>query len=237
MSSDVWCSEPPEQSTLMRLPSWDWVVAYSGSAVELSGFIIGVVRWRRIARGQQLITLWFSAAVLSDIAVIVTAQLHQSTQSIAPIWFASSVIFALGSLAVYQSGDRRAAVVRVSIGVYLAVSVILLMTIEPLGAISTYAAPLHALVILAAAVLTLLRRASLGRGELLVDPGFLIAAGLTGYAVAAVFETLVTQLWVHDFPQYVKAYYATCDVLTALSEFVIIKALFASPYSASRRAG
>jgi hypothetical protein len=113
----------------------------------------------------------------------------------------------------------------------------MLVTIEPLAAISTYAEPLHALVILVAAVVTLVRRASFGRGELLLDPGFLIAAGLAGYAVAAVFETLVAQLWVRDFPQYVNAYFATCNVLTALAELVIIKALLRAPGSSVRGLG
>lgn len=221
----------------MTLPRWDWVVAYGGSAVELAGSAIGVVLWRRLARGQRAVALWFAAAALSDIAVIIVARGHQSTQPTARIWFAVSVILALEALAAYQRGRRRVLGLRILTCAYVAASVIMLVTIEPLAAISTYAEPLHALVILVAAVVTLVRRASFGRGELLLDPGFLIAAGLAGYAVAAVFETLVAQLWVRDFPQYVNAYFATCNVLTALAELVIIKALLRAPGSSVRGLG
>lgn len=219
----------------MTLPGWEWVAAYVGSAVEVSGFAIGAAFWRRLARGQRVITLWFAAASISDIVVIVLARRHQSTQPATRVWFAVSVILALEALAAYQRSARGVHTFRVLAGAYIVASVILLVTIEPLAAITTYAEPLHALVILATAVVTLLRRASFGRGELLLDPGFLIAAGLTGYAVTAVFETLVAQLWVHDYPQYVNAYFAACDVLIALAEVVIIKALIQAPVSSIRR--
>jgi hypothetical protein len=172
---------------------------------------------------------------LSDILVIVLARRHQSTQPVTRVWYAASVVLALEALAAYQYDARRFLAFRVFAAIYVATSVILLATIEPLAAITTYAAPLHALVILAAAVVTLLRRATFGRGELVLDPGFLIAAGLIGYAVAAVFETLVAQLWVIDFPQYVKAYFAACDIVTALAELVIIMALLRVPRESLRR--
>lgn len=219
---------------MISLPSWDWVITYASSAVELSGAAIGSIRWRRIAGGQRVITLWFAAAAIIDIAVILAARRHHSTQPLIRLWVAVSVIFALEALGTYQRGDRRVAAFRALIVAYVAAWLILLITIEPLAAFSTYSAPLHTLVILAAAVLTLRRRASFGRGELFTDPGFLIAAGLAGYAVADAFETLVAQLWVREFPQYVVAYYTMCNVLTALAEFVIIKALFLAP-SSSRR--
>lgn len=219
----------------MTLPGWEWVAAYVGSAVEVSGFAIGAGFWRRLARGQRVITLWFAAASLSDIVVIVLARRHQSTQPATRVWFAVSVVLALEALAAYQRSARRVHALRALAGAYVVASVILLVTIEPLAVITTYAEPLHALVILATAAVTLLRRGLFGRGELLLDPGFLIAAGLTGYAIAAVFETLVAQLWVNDAPQYVKAYFAACDILTGLAEVVIIKALFQAPNSPARR--
>jgi hypothetical protein len=234
MSADLRCSKHPEQP-LMALPSWDWIAAYGGSAVELGGFAIGAALWKRLARGQRVVTLWFAAAAVSDILVIVLARRHQSTQPVTRVWFAASVILALEALAAYQHDARRVLALRILAVMYVATSVVLLVTIEPLTAITTYAAPLHALVILTAAVVTLLRRATFGRGELVLDPGFLIATGLIGYAVAAVFETLVAQLWVIDFPQYVKTYFAACDIVTALAEIVIIMALFRVSHASLRR--
>jgi hypothetical protein len=181
-----------------------------------------------------LITIWFVAAALGDVAVFVTAKVLHNTQPAARVWFALSVVFALEALAAFQHDNRRVVAFRVAIGVYLVAWGGLAMIVEPLTTLSTYSSPLHALVILTAAVLTLLRRASLGRGDLFMDPGFLIAAGLAGYAVASVLEALVGQLWLHDAPQYVNAYYATSNIVTALAEAVIIKALFLPPNSSRR---
>jgi hypothetical protein len=220
----------------MAVPSWDVLISYGGSAVELVGAAIGLARWRRIAGGQRMITIWFGAATLSDIAAFVTARWFHNNQPSGRIWFALSVVFALEALAAFQVGKNRVMAFRVAIVAYLAAWALLAAFVEPLPTFSTYTEPLHALVILTAAVLTLLRRASLGRGDLFDDPGFLIAAGLAGYAVATVLETLVGQLWLHDAPQYVNAYYAASNIVTALGEIVIIKGLFLPPYSSHRSA-
>lgn len=218
----------------MALPSWNAVVAYGSSAVELAGAVVGLRRWRRIAGGQRAITLWFTAAAMTDVGVIIAARQHHNTQSLIRIWFALSVILALDALSRYQFDQGRVAVFRLAIGMYLAAWLVLLTTIEPLAAFASYSAPLHTVVILSAAVLTLLRRASIGRGELMMDSGFLIAAGLAGYAVADVFEMVVAPLWATDFPQGVMIYNTVSNLVTALAELVIIKALFLPP-SPSRR--
>jgi hypothetical protein len=67
-----------------------------------------------------------------------------------------------------------------------------------------------------------------------MDPGVLIAAGLAGYAIADVFEMIVAPLWVREFPQGVITYNTMSNVLTALAEFVIIRALFLRPNSSYR---
>jgi hypothetical protein len=218
----------------MALPSWDVLISYGGSAVELCGAAIGIARWRRLASGQRMITIWFAAATVSDVAAFVTARWFHNNQPAGRIWFAVSVVFALEALAAFQAGKKRVVALRVGILAYLGAWSILAAFVEPLTSISTYTEPLHAVVILAAAAITLVRRASLGRGDLLEDPGFLIAAGLAGYAVATVLETLVGQLWLQDAPQYVNAYYAASNIVTALGEGVIIKALFLRAHTSHR---
>lgn len=220
----------------MKLPGWAFAISYAGSVVEVCGAAIGLLRWRRIAGGQRVITLWLCAAAVSDAAVFVTAKVLHNSQPAARVWFALSVALALEALAEFQHDAHRAGVLRAAAGVYLIAWGILAAVVEPLAMLSTYSAPLHALVILTAAVLTLMRRASLGRGDLLLDSGFLVGAGLAGYAVASVLETLVGQLWLRDFPQYIAAYYAAANIVTALAEVVIIKALFMPPNASYRRA-
>ncbi|HEY4101829.1 MAG TPA: hypothetical protein VGM20_13225 [Gemmatimonadales bacterium] len=210
-----------------------WLVADGSSAVEFIGFLIGSIRWRRLGPGQRAATLWFGAATVSDAVVLFLSYHGQNTQPSGRVWYAASVVLALEALARFQSEQRRVVAFRVASVAYVLTSIVLLVTGEPLNAMTTYAAPLHALVILIAAVVTVFRRTLLGRGDLFSDPGFLVAAGLIGYAVAAVFETLVAQLWTATLPNYVEAFFAACNILTALAEIVIIRALIGRPPSAA----
>ena len=220
----------------MKLSTLALVTSYGGTGIEMCGAITGSLRWRRIGPGQQAITLWFGAAMVGDVAAFATARLFQNNQPSSRLWFAFSVVFGLAALAAFQPNRARAWALRVTAGVYLVAWGALALFVEPLTALSTYTEPLHALVILAAAVFTLQRRASLGRGDLFSDAGFLVAAGLAGYAVASVLESLVGQLWLTDAPQYIGAYYSVSNVLTALAEVVIIRALFLEPLPTRRNA-
>ncbi len=211
---------------MIRSVDWSLVIEYGMSALELTGFIVGSVRWRLSRRGQRAITLWFGCAALLDAASFAAARVAHNSQTIAHVWILMAVIFALEALASYQLTRRRATLIRALMLGYAVTWVTLLLTVEPVTSYSTYLNPLHSLVILVPAIATLRQRAWFGRVDTLVDPGFLIAAGLSGYGVASSLQTLMVQLLIRDMLGYVERYYAMCNLLASLAEVILIRALF-----------
>jgi hypothetical protein len=220
----MWHRQPPQFATV-TLPAADWLAGYAATAVEFGGFGVGVTQWRRLARGQRLIAVWLGTSALADLAEYIIAPISNNVQPIANLWFAASVILAVEALAAYQNSRQRAALLRTAIGLYLLLWVILVATIDPLNRYSSYVGPVHGLVILCAAVITIFRRVSLGRRDLSSDPGFLVAAALSVYAILAAFQTLVAQALLNLHRQQAIMFYAMCSVVGALGVLVIIRAL------------
>jgi hypothetical protein len=218
-------TQPPQHAAL-TLPSVDWLAAYGALTVELGGFGVGIARWRWLARGQRVIAAWLGAGAMFDIAAIVAARRWHNLQPVARLWFVACVVLAVEALATYQHSRQRVAVLRWVMAGYVLAWLILVATIEPINQYSTYSAPLHALVVLGAAAMTVYRRVSLGRHDLLSDPGFLIGVGLSAYAVPEAFQTLVAQLWINDAPRRSVLYYAMSNGVSALASLVLISALF-----------
>ncbi len=215
---------PPQHASL-TLPAWDWLAGYGDLAVELGGLGVGIARWPRLARGQRVIATWLGASAVFDIAALIASRRWHNAQPVARLWFVTCVVLAVEALAAYQHSRQRAVVLRWLMAGYVIAWLILVATIEPIDQYSTYSAPLHALVVLGAAVMTVFRRVSLGRRDLLGDPGFLIGVGLSAYAVPEAFRTLVAQLWSNDLPQRGILYYAMSNGVSALASLVLISAL------------
>jgi hypothetical protein len=191
--------------------------------VEAIGFAIGLKSWRGLDRGQRLMALWLGASALTDLAAFALARSIGNTQPAARVWYALSVAFALEALARYQGSSRLATMLRVGIVGYLALWLVLLVTVEPPLNYSTYSAPVHAIVILAAAVVTLFRRVALSRGDLVEDSGFLFSVALIAYAVPSALQTLVAQLWNSDYLSRTVAYYTAHSVVSVLAALVVIR--------------
>ena len=221
----------------MKAPVWNRVTAYSMSAVELAGFVIGVARWRHLGRGQRLVTLWFGAATLFDILEFVASHYVHNAQVVGNFWFPVSVALALETLAAFQPDRRARKLYRGLTAAFVVTWLILLVAAGTLTGYSTYAGPSHALLILAVAAIVLLRRSALGRGDVMRDPAFLVAAGLSGYAVAIVFESLIAQLWQYDHQIYAVMYFSVAHVVTAAAECLMIRALFLPASPSGRTSG
>jgi hypothetical protein len=220
----------------METPAWARAIEYVGFAVELAGFLLGTWRWRQLGRGQKAMTLWFGAAIALDILDVTLAPVLLTSQPLSSASNLISPVLALEGLAAFQSSAPIARRFRLVATAYALTWLILHLTVEPLADYSTYSAPLAGFVILASAAFVLFERAARGRTDALVDPAFLVAAGLCGGAVADVFRTLVAGLMVRDHPLYTLIYYSACNIIVALAELIIIRALLIQPRRATRPA-
>jgi hypothetical protein len=191
---------------VIPLPWWYGAAVKVAFAVEIAGGAIGLYRWPRLSRAQRLMTLWLVASALVDLLIETTSARTRNAQPLAHVWYAASVIFGVGAMAALQS-DRR--LVRIHQGIVVAFLAIwggLAATVEPITEYSKYSAPLHAVVILGAALAALFRRVVTARDDLLLDSGFLLSVGLIAYAVPSAFQTLVAQLWLREHPANTMAY-------------------------------
>ncbi len=209
----------------MRTPALDWLAAYGSILVELGGAGVGFRFWRRLPQGPRRIVLWLAASGVADISALIAGRRWHNAQPVARVWFLVCVVLALGALASVQHSAPRAAALRVLAGVYALTWLVLVATVEPIQLYSSYSAPLHGVVLLLAASATVFRRISLGRRDLLVDPGFLIGIGLIAYAVPASLQTLVAQLSVNSAPQLGVVFYAMSSVVSVLAELIFIRAI------------
>jgi hypothetical protein len=224
VSSGVRRSQSPQRSAL-TLPSLELLAGYGALAAELGGVVLGAARWAQLDAGCRMIVAWLGASALADIAEFIAAPIWHNVQPVARVWYVLSVSFALLSLAAFQHVRRRATVIHGVIGVYLVAWVLLLMTVEPLKNYSAYIGPLHGLLILAAAGITLFRRVAVTRRDLLADPAFLVATALSVYAIPATFRTLIAQILVNGPVSRLINFYAICSVISLFAVLIVIDAL------------
>lgn len=207
----------------MTAPLWYRSLSYLGDAVEITGALIGLARWKFVGRAERMIALWFSAAVLSDLLEALLKGPLQNVQPIAAGWVLASALLALEALARTQTTSARALPFRLAAAGYAVAWLVLHATIDPWLSYSAYAAPLHAVVVLAAAGLVVFRRMAIGRTDPLVDPTFVLAAGLCGYAVSDVFRVLGSYVFYQINVDYINVVLAVCTVGTILAEFFLMR--------------
>ena len=212
----------------MRFPTLTWLTAYGTTVADLGATGIGVWWWRRLGRGQRLIVAWLAASGLADVGALLAGRLWQNSQPVVRVWLLFSVTLAVEALAAFQHSRQRTAILRIVAGCFVVAWLILLVTVEPITRYSAFSVPLHGVIILLAASVTVLRRISLGRRDLLVDPGFLIGIGLISYAVPAALQTLVAQLSLNAGPQHAMLFYALASVASILAVVMFVRAITTS---------
>ncbi len=176
-----YCStDDPLNTPAMTIPWYLAWTAYGATAAAFGGFAVGLWRWRQLGRGQKLVTAWLGVSILSDLASYVAAGVWQNTQPVLQLWLVASVILGLETLAAFQHNRRMVVLFRCMGAAYFVAWLVLAWVVESVARYSTFAAPLQGVVLLGAAVATILRRASLGRRDLAGDAGFLVAIAIRG---------------------------------------------------------
>ncbi len=211
--------------------NWQLATLVTVPTVDTLGFLVGAFVWRRV-RNQRLMVFWLGLSAITDWAFLIAARTSGNSRPVVRVWYAASVVAALAAMAAYQGSPRRAKLLWGASAAYVVLWTILLLTIEPIAEYSSYSAPIHALLILAAAVMTLFRRVAVARGDLVRDAGFLFAAGLIVYAVPATIQALVPQVMGLGGAS---AYYALTDVISFMGTALIVAGLLVSSSSTVRR--
>jgi len=209
----------------MKMPIWGRLPIWATCGVELGGFIVGASRWSRLGRGPRAITLWFGASAIVDVIDLGLSRIIRNVQPIQSALLPISMVLAVEALASYQVTRANALRFRAVGFCYLLAWAVLHLSVETFDAYSAYSTPLYSIVMLGGAGAVIVQRVLRGRGDFLVDPAFLIAAGLCGVGIATVFKTLVGALWFRDDPIALLAFYSVCNVLTVMAEVLIIRAL------------
>lgn len=209
----------------MKIPwALEWS-AYVATAAALAGFTFGAARWRQLARGQRVLTLWLGASAAADIATYTLESVLGNTQPIAQIWFVASVVLGLEVLASLQYSGSAALWFR-GIGVaYGLVWAVLALSVESIHLYSTYASPLQGFVLLGASLAALLRRVAIGRRDFLDDPAFLVCIAFAAIGLVSAFQTLTAQMLMRQNRDFVAGYYTMSNVINALAALVLLTVL------------
>lgn len=200
--------------------------SYAINVTILLASMAAILAWRRSDRERRLASAWLWALAISSAASYVAKKTIQNTQVTAQFWFPVSVVLAMETLAAMQGSVRRRDAFRIAAGVYvLAWGFLLLMAVEDPEAYSPIAAPLHAITIATAALLTLMRRVALARGDLLHDTGFLVSIALALFTLPAAFLTHVGRLWIPTHMDWVRLYYGARNLVSVCAMILLAWAI------------
>ncbi len=190
-----------------------------------AGAGIGLLRWRRLDRGVRWIAAWLMASAATDVMFAVTARFFHNNLLIGRLWCLASVTLALNGLAVMQHDPRRASLMRAVVYAYALTWAILLATVVRPNSDFSYIVELQALVVGSAAGATIVRRVAVGRGDLALDPAFLIGVALLAIAIPDGFLSPLTQFWARSNVAALAAFYVAKDFLDAVATLVLIRAM------------
>lgn len=171
----------------------NWFAVLSQALPPLAG-----VARRSRSRAQRLIILAAIVTLASDVLARVVALRGQHNLW---VWNAFGPPFAallLLALAEWQRTEVERLALRIAAPVTALAWVALLATVDDPAGFGRYVGPMHALVLLAAAVWTWLRRAAVAEGSLLRADWFWACGGIALYGASTAAIEPVAALLVHE---------------------------------------
>lgn len=166
----------------MKIP---WTV-YAGGVAQALPLIAGAMRRGRLTRPQRWTVGWAGLLLAFD---AITLWMALSNRNNHPINYALTPLaigFALWILSLWQLSARSTGVIRSLIPLLVIVWVAMVATIESTGTFSLLAEPFAGLLLLGAAIWTILTRVVREEGRLGLQEWSWIAGGMALYAATSV---------------------------------------------------
>ncbi len=200
-------------------------LAYGMLAAGLTGFAVSLFLRARLPRALQVLGYWFAADAAFTTASLFAAKWYRNSRVTSNCSNLVSVCLAMEALGRMQGARKSLVRFRVAAACYAVAWVVLMLTAENPTEYSKYSGPLMGCILVAAGALTIARRVSVARAELLHDPSFLVGVAFVAYEVPTAFLTTVAQLLLRDHPADVLYYSAARFGVTIPAMFLMIYAM------------
>ncbi len=171
----------------------NWFAVLSQALPPLAG-----VARRSRSRAQRLIILASLITLASDALARVVALRGQHNLWVWNVFGPPFAALLLLALAEWQRTELERLALRIAAPVTAVAWVVLLATVDDAAGFGRYVGPMHALVLLAAAVWTWVRRAAVAEGSLLRADWFWACGGIALYGASTAAIEPVAGLLVHE---------------------------------------
>ena len=161
--------------------------------------------------------LWCVLLLISDALFLFAAFTVGQNLALLPVLVPASSAAALWALSGWQPNDFLRLTYRLTIVALLVATAVLLFTLRPGPLFDQFLAPLHNLVVLAAALHTLVHRTLIEESPITREDWFWITLGMSLYFAASVAVRPFAQATVATHPDWVRAAYEVRAGITTLA--------------------